>query len=172
MATLTQETKHAINHFFRRWLITRIAHIYMPLGDFFRGLWWRAWGHNPNEEIEFHMSQIVLDDHFVKTVQYCSLISRLAEVFFGLDKGQESRTWWLFARYANGRYLRYDDYITFDTLFNSNKPGKIILEVFHKYDNINDLNFELRRAVSKSFNDLYNEIMLYEFEPKDHLRKQ
>lgn len=47
--------------FFNIYLVRFLHFKYLRASDFVRGIWWRAWGHNPKGDPEFHLSQIKFD---------------------------------------------------------------------------------------------------------------
>lgn len=102
MATLTQESVHAI-----KWAFTKLLLIAQPywlgMTDVVRSWWWRAWGYDPKTP-EFHISQMNCES-FARSVEFNYLFVTILEAVFG--NKERTLSWELYLKYRRFDYMDY-----------------------------------------------------------------
>lgn len=126
MATRLQATKHALNHFFFVYLILQVAGIWFPVQNFFRSLWWKAWGHNPDDDIGFHLGKVHFDDEAINEMIVSSNVLQLVEVLYGKGNYNDSVAFRQLQAYRQFKYLPYDTWKKIDDIWGFTKPGQYI----------------------------------------------
>jgi hypothetical protein len=168
MATRKQEISHAIAWFFQIYTVVLFMKVWFPTQDFFRRIWWKAWGHDPKKDINFHLSQIKFDHETGNRILMSSAVHRLAGFLYGETRVQESVAWLQFAYFSRFKYLPYDDYMAIYELYEYQFPGQPILDWFMKTDGISADRIKSVRAFNPEFELFYQELMTTEkHKPKE-----
>jgi hypothetical protein len=168
MATRRQEIKHKLM-FMWMWVIMEWIHFYMPIRDIFRGMWWKAWGHDPKDP-EFHLSQINFGGRFGKKIEMVASFFKLAEIFYGSPGNAfaKSKSLQLITRWDDLKYIPYDYFMMFEDILNPNyTAGTLIIETFLKIEGISRSALKDKVITTKGGPDTYNRILTIDFYPQE-----
>lgn len=123
--------------FFNIYLVRFLHFKYLRASDFVRGIWWRAWGHNPKGDPEFHLSQIKFDAGYMNRLDVNHAVRFLGNV---LEEGQRRRSVAvdLFVTVVyNAGYATKAQYIEIWGLFNNKVYFQPIVDWFMTVEHIN-----------------------------------
>lgn len=162
MATRKQEISHAIAWFFQIHIFVLCMKVWFPAENFFRKIWWKAWGHDPKKDINFHLGQIKFDHDTANRMIMASSVHRLAMYMYGQRNVYDSKAWMQFNYFSRFKYLPYDDYMGIYDLYTYQFPGPMILDWFMKVDGFSAERIKSVRAFNPEFEAFYQELMATE----------
>lgn len=170
MSTISQEVKHAVRHFFQCYLVIKFVNTWLPVKDFFRGIWWKAWGHSPKEEPNFHISQMSFDDNFFRMMKVSAGIMNIVDLIHGdgEDDCYKSRAFVQWARYRNFKYQKYSIWEPIVEIVQDPKPGQRIIEWVCKTDGIQSGQFTYRVKSNPQLQEIVDNVLSLEFKEVDH----
>jgi hypothetical protein len=168
MPTLKQKLGHALIHFTFVYLMVQGMKVFMPASDFFRRLWWKAWGHDPKQDVNFHLSQIKFDHHFANRVLISSSVHGLAVYLYGENNLEDSKAYLQMHQYLTFKYQPYDVHEAISDLWVSEAVGVAILNWFKKVDGFSQERLDSVRAFSPAFEEFYSKLLVKELhKPKE-----
>ena len=136
MSTRAQRIAHWIDYWVATYPLVKGMAIWFPIHNFFRKLWWKAWGHDPAANPTFHLDQISFDHDFANRMQIGSAVHSLAVGFHGKNRIHLSRAWTLMTRFQKVQYIPFDDYEAISALFDEKEPGPAITNWFITVDRV------------------------------------
>lgn len=167
MSTASQEVQHAIRHFFCCFLVIKYVNLWFPIKDFFRSLWWRAWGHNPKKEPEFHLGQMSFDDNYFRMMKLSNAIMSIVEIIHGNgeDDCYRSNAFMYWSRYRNFKYQKYSIWEPIVEICQHPRPGLHIIDWICKTDGIHSGRFMYRVKLNPQFQEIVDKVLTLEFKP-------
>lgn len=162
MSKLKKEIAHAVNHFFTAFLVVMAMKVYLPISDFVRRCWWKAWGHDPKADPHFHLSQITFDHHFGNRILITGSVHQLAKYIYGEANVRKSKAWLQMNAYVTFRYQPLEVYEKIQDLWNHDKPGRNLVNWFMVVDDINPLKLARHLSTSPGFEEFYDDLMTRE----------
>lgn len=147
MATRKQEVSHAIGFFFHVWCVKQFCKVWFPTEEFFRKLWWKAWGHDPKVP-EFHLSKITFDKALGDRITISAAVHDLACCLYG-DAYYSSPAWRQFNLFSRCCYQPYDEWSAITHLWTHEFPGQAIIDWFCKVEGISKSRFTAITAVNQ-----------------------
>jgi hypothetical protein len=157
MATRKQEVTHAIAFFFHVWCVKQFCKVWFPTENFFRKLWWRAWGHNPKTP-EFHLSKMTFDKSMSDRITISAAVHLLAQNIYG-DAYHSSPAWRQFNLYSRFCYQRYDEWSAITDLWTHKKPGQAIIDWFCKVEGMSSERFKAICSVRPGLQEHVDKIL-------------
>lgn len=162
MHTRSQKVKHALQHFFFVYTVVLFMKVWFPTRDFFRGIWWKMWGHDPKADTEFHLGQISFDDAYFDRMTIGGIVHKLAKCLHGTEGFFSSPAWRLYVKYSRFDYLPLDQFEKIAAMWDHAKPGKYILEWFLTTDGISQRRVDYLLTQSDDFKVFYEEMQTAE----------
>lgn len=151
MITDRQSLLHAIKHFFTVFLVVKFVFFFFPIKDFFRGLWWKAWGHD-TQTPEFHLSQVSFDHHMANQAIISGMVRTLYKGVYGeaasLDSSLAARQ---LNRFLQLKYLPLKQHDAIKAFFTTEYPGPLVEDWFCKTDGISPRTLELKLQLDPHF---------------------
>jgi len=163
--TVAQEVNHAIRHFFCCYLVIKYVNTWLPIKDFFRSLWWKAWGHDPRKEPEFHLGQMSFDDNYFRMMKLSTAIMNIVELIHGPgeDDCYKSNAFMYWSRYRNFKYQKYATWEPIVDICNSERPGQLIIDWVCSTDRITEVQFKYLVSRNPQYDELVNKALALEF---------
>lgn len=167
MSTVSQEVQHAIRHFFFCFLVIQYVNLWFPIKDFFRSLWWKAWGHDPKKNPEFHLGQMSLDDNYFRMMKLTTAIMNIIEVIHGSgeDDCYKSNAFCQWRNYRNFKYQKYSLWEPIVDIVTSDRPGQMIIDWICSADNISEGQFIYLVKRYPQYEEVVNRTLALEFKP-------
>lgn len=171
MSTINQEVQHAIRHFFFCFLVIKYVNLWYPIKDFFRSLWWKAWGHDPKKNPEFHLGQMTFNDNFLRKVKLASSVNQIVEIIHGNgpEDCYKSKAWCQWADHHNFRYQKYVVWEPINHIYGLCKPGQAIIDWVCKTDGVQSGRFTYRAKLNPQFQEIVDKVLALEFKEVDHV---
>lgn len=160
MATRKQEVKHAIAFFFHVWCVKQFCKVWFPTQNFFRKLWWKAWGYSPKTP-EFHLSKMTFDKAMCDRITVSAAVHLLAKNIYG-DSYHSSIAWRQFNLYSRFCYQKYDEWSAITDLWTHKKPGQAIIDWFCKVEDMTPERFNALVAINPHLHDHVEKMLVDE----------
>jgi hypothetical protein len=129
MATVRQSAGHAISHFFTVFVpLAFLMNVFFPVQNVFRKLWWKAWGHNPDENIGFHLDKLSFDHNWHNRAVITQIVAGMAKLFY--SDPMTSIAVKMYNDYRFHQYQPYDVWAPIDVWAQLEQPGKAIIDWF------------------------------------------
>lgn len=168
MATLKEKVVHATLHFIFVYCVVLFMKVWFPTQDFFRRLWWKAWGHEPKGDPNFHLSQMTFDHHFANRIRISSLVHGLVTFLYGEKNIQDSKAYIQMNQFLNFKYQPYDVHEAIADLWKEQFVGLAILRWVMKVDGFSQERIDKVRAFNPAFDEFYNKLIVTELhKPKE-----
>lgn len=166
MATLRQTTTHMVQFGIGRAIFLFVVKFWAPFTDFFRALWWKAWGHDPKSNPEFHLSQIDFSaGPLARSIVISSMALDFISRFYGITQDEailKSNTLLLLSKRMNFHYLSYDISQELSEIFAEKKPAAKLIEFILKYEGIAIGAFDYRMTNNVSFRQFVETLLVRE----------
>lgn len=162
MATLKEKVVHATMHFIFVYTVVQFMKVWFPTQDFFRRLWWKAWGWEPKGDPNFHLDQMTFDHHFANRIRISSAVHSLIVFLYGEKNLLDSKAYIQMNQYLNFKYQPYDVHEPVAGLWKEQFVGLAILRWVMKVDNFSQQRIDSVRNFNPHFNEFYTMLQTLE----------